>query len=295
MTNREAILIFGPTSSGKSETAKQIANKIKSVIINADSLQVYKELRILTSRPSIDDEKLFLHRMYGHVSGNVQYTVADWLKEISTEINRTFEKNLTPIIVGGTGLYFKSLIEGLAVIPDIEVDRIKLTQEELKNNGMSYLFNEILKYNPKSLINKNDSNRIIRAYNVLKQTGKSIEEWQSHTSSSILDISYQKLLVNPAREMLYKNAEDRFDQMLKHGAIDEVENLKRQNYAVDSTIMKAIGVREISEYIEGSLTKNEAISLAKQKTRNYIKRQQTWINSNNITWNDSFKKLMTSL
>ena len=192
-------------------------------------------------------------------------------------------------------MYFKSLIEGLAVIPDIEVDRIKLTQEELKNNGMSYLFNEILKYNPKSLINKNDSNRIIRAYNVLKQTGKSIEEWQSNTSSSILDISYRKLLVNPAREMLYKNAEDRFDQMLKHGAIDEVENLKRQNYAVDSTIMKAIGVREISEYIDGSLTKNEAISLAKQKTRNYIKRQQTWINSNNITWNDSFKKLMTSL
>ena len=295
MTNREAILIFGPTSSGKSETAKQIANKINSVIINADSLQVYKELRILTSRPSIDDEKLFTHRMYGHVSGNVQYTVADWLKEISTEINRTFEKNLTPVIVGGTGLYFKSLIEGLAVIPDIEIDRIKLTQEELKNNGMSYLFNEILKYNPKSLINKNDSNRIIRAYNVLKQTGKSIEEWQSHTSSSILEISYQKLLVNPARELLYKNAEDRFDQMLKHGAIDEVENLKRQNYAVDSTIMKAIGVREISEYIEGFLTKNEAISLAKQKTRNYIKRQQTWINSNNITWNDSFKKLMTSL
>ena len=295
MTNREAILIFGPTSSGKSEIAKQIANKIKSVIINADSLQVYKELRILTSRPSIDDEKLFLHRMYGHVSGNVQYTVADWLKEISKEINRTFEQNLTPVIVGGTGLYFKSLIEGLAVIPDIEVDRIKLTQEELKNNGMSYLFNEILKYNPKSLINKNDSNRIIRAYNVLKQTGKSIEEWQSHTSSSILEISYQKLLVNPARELLYKNAEDRFDQMLKHGAIDEVENLKRQNYAVDSTIMKAIGVREISEYIEGSLDKNEAISLAKQKTRNYIKRQQTWINSNNITWNDSFKKLMTSL
>ena len=295
MTNREAILIFGPTSSGKSEIAKQIANKIKSVIINADSLQVYKELRILTSRPSIDDEKLFLHRMYGHVSGNVQYTVADWLKEISKEINRTFEQNLTPVIVGGTGLYFKSLIEGLAVIPDIEVDRIKLTQEELKNNGMSYLFNEILKYNPKSLINKNDSNRIIRAYNVLKQTGKSIEEWQSHTSSPILDISYRKLLVNPARELLYKNAEDRFDQMLKHGAIDEVENLKRQNYAVDSTIMKAIGVREISEYIEGSLAKNEAISLAKQKTRNYIKRQQTWINSNNITWNDSFKKLMKSL
>jgi tRNA dimethylallyltransferase len=295
MTNREAILIFGPTSSGKSETAKQIANKIKCVIINADSLQVYKELRILTSRPSIDDEKLFLHRMYGHVSGNIQYTVADWLKEISKEINRAFEQNLTPVIVGGTGLYFKSLIEGLAVIPDIKVDRIKLTQEELKNNGMSYLFNEILKHNPKSLINKNDSNRIIRAYNVLKQTGKSIEDWQNYTSSPILDISYRKLLVNPTREMLYKNAEDRFDQMLKHGAIDEVENLKRQNYAVDTTIMKAIGVREISEYIEGYLTKNEAISLAKQKTRNYIKRQQTWINSNNITWNDSFEKLMTSL
>ena len=186
-------------------------------------------------------------------------------------------------------------MEVLSVIPYIEIYRIKLTQEALKNNVISYLFNEILKYNPKSLINKNDSNRIIRAYNVLKQTGKSIEDWQSHRSSPILDISYRKLLVNPARILLYKNAEDRFDQMLEHGAIDEVENLKRQNYAVDSTIMKAIGVREISEYIDGSLTKNEAISLAKQKTRNYIKRQQTWINSNNITWNDSFKKLMKSL
>ena len=295
MTNREAILIFGPTASGKSEIAKQIAEEINSVIINADSLQVYKELRILTSRPSSDDENLFSHILYGHICGKFQYTVADWLREISLEVDKASKKDLIPIIVGGTGLYFKSLIEGLAVIPDIETDRIKLTQEELKNNGLQFLFNEILNYNPECLINENDSNRIIRAYNVLKQTGKSIEEWQSYTSSSIADISYHKLLVNPKREMLYKNSEDRFDRMFKHGAIDEVENLKRLNYGSDTTIMKAIGVREISEYIQGSLTKDEAISLAKQKTRNYIKRQQTWINSNNITWNSSFKKLMKSL
>jgi tRNA dimethylallyltransferase len=127
------------------------------------------------------------------------------------------------------------------------------------------------------------------------QTGKSIEEWQKNTKPSISKISYQKLLINIDREILYSKAENRFDQMLIDGAIEEVECLNSLNYSKDNTIMKAIGVREISDYISGKIELNEAIKLAKQKTRNYIKRQQTWINSNNITWNTSYKKLVESL
>ena len=127
------------------------------------------------------------------------------------------------------------------------------------------------------------------------QTGKSIEEWQKNTKPSISKISYQKLLINIDRKILYSKAENRFDQMLIDGAIEEVERLNSLNYSKDNTIMKAIGVREISDYISGKIELNEAIKLAKQKTRNYIKRQQTWINRNNITWNRSYKKLMESL
>ena len=295
MTDRKAILIIGPTASGKSKTALKIAGKINSVIINTDSLQVYKDLNVLTSRPTSSDEKLVQHKLYGHTAGNIQYTVADWLREVSIEIESAFLKKLRPILIGGTGLYFKALEEGLADIPEIREDIIKNTNELIDKLGLDYLFKELVKRAPNCKTNSNDTSRIIRAYNVLMQTGKPIEEWWSDTKPSIQKILYQKILINPDREKLYKKAENRFDQMLRDGAIDEVERLNACNYGKDNTIMKAIGVREISDYIAGKVTFDEASILAKQKTRNYIKRQQTWINSNNITWNSSYEKLLESL
>ena len=295
MTDRKAILIIGPTASGKSKTALKIADKINSVIINTDSLQVYKDLNILTSRPTSSDEKLVQHKLYGHIAGNIQYTVADWLREVSIEIESAFLENLRPVLIGGTGLYFKALEKGLADIPEIQKNIIKNTNELIDKLGLDYLFKELIRMIPNCKINSNDTSRIIRAYNVLIQTGKPIEEWWSDTKPSIQKISYQKILINPDREKLYKKAENRFDQMLRDGAIDEVERLNACNYGKDNTIMKAIGVREISDYIAGKATLDEACVLAKQKTRNYIKRQQTWINSNNITWNSSYEKLLESL
>ncbi len=295
MTDRNAILIIGPTASGKSKTALKIADKINSVIINTDSLQVYKDLNILTSRPTSSDEKLAQHKLYGHTAGNIQYNVADWLREVSVEIESAFINNLRPILIGGTGLYFKALEEGLADIPEIQESIIKNTNELIDKLGLDYLFKELIKKAPNCKINSNDTSRITRAYNVLIQTGKPIEEWWRDTKPSIQKVSYQKLLINPDREKLYKKAENRFGQMLKDGAIEEVEQINTRNYGKDNTIMKAIGVREISDYIAGKVTLDEAAMLAKQKTRNYIKRQQTWINSNNITWNSSYKKLMESL
>ena len=295
MTERKVILIFGPTASGKSETALKIASKINSVIINADSLQVYKDLKILTSRPTTNDEEVIPHRLYGHIKGDLQYTVATWLNDVSIEIESIFFKNLVPIIVGGTGLYFKSLLNGLASIPDIK-NEIKDSTDDLVNKfGLEYLQRELVKKSPTSKIKNNDPNRIIRAYNILTQTGKTIEEWQSDTKPNIDNISYQKLLINPDRNMLYKNAEDIFDIMINNGGIEEVKELNLRKYDLNNSVMKAIGVREISDFIAGKTSLEDCINLAKQKSRNYIKRQQTWINSNNITWNDSYKKLMTSI
>ena len=295
MTERKVILIFGPTASGKSKTALKIASKINSVIINADSLQVYKDLKILTSRPTTNDEELIPHRLYGHIKGDLQYTVANWLNDVSIEIESIFFKNLVPIIVGGTGLYFKSLLNGLASIPDIKKE-IKDSTDDLVNKfGLEYLQRELVKKSPTSKIKNNDPNRIIRAYNILTQTGKTIEEWQSNTKPNIDNISYQKLLINPDRNLLYKNAEDRFDIMINNGGIEEVKELNLRKYDLNNSVMKAIGVREISDFIAGKTSLEDCISLTKQKSRNYIKRQQTWINSNNITWNDSYEKLMTSI
>ena len=295
MTERKVILIFGPTASGKSETALKIASKINSVIINADSLQVYKDLKILTSRPTTNDEEVIPHRLYGHIKGDLQYTVANWLNDVSIEIESIFFKNLVPIIVGGTGLYFKSLLNGLASIPDIKKE-IKDSTDDLVNKfGLEYLQRELVKKSPTSKIKNNDPNRIIRAYNILTQTGKTIEEWQSNTKPNMDNISYQKLLINPDRNLLYKNAEDRFDIMINNGGIEEVKELNLRKYDLNNSVMKAIGVREISDFIAGKTSLEDSISLAKQKSRNYIKRQQTWINSNNITWNESYEKLMTSI
>jgi tRNA dimethylallyltransferase len=295
VTERKVILIFGPTASGKSETALKIASKINSVIINADSLQVYKDLKILTSRPTINDEEVIPHRLYGHIKGDFQYTVANWLNDVSLEIESIFFQNLVPIIVGGTGLYFKSLLNGLASIPDIKKE-IKDSTDDLVNKfGLEYLKRELVKKSPTSKIKNNDPNRIIRAYNILTQTGKTIEEWHSNTKPNIDNVSYQKLLINPDRKLLYKNAEDRFDIMINNGGIEEVEELNLRKYGLNNSVMKAIGVREISDFIAGKTSLEDCTSLAKQKSRNYIKRQQTWINSNNITWNDSYEKLMKSI
>ena len=294
MNERAAILIFGPTASGKSKTALELSKNIDSIIINTDSLQVYKDLQILTSRPSTEDQKNVPHKLYGTQDGKSQNTVANWIKHACAEIELSFQEKKTPILVGGTGLYFKALEEGLAEIPDIEQSVIDSTNKIINEHGINYLFNELLKKNPNCTISSNDKNRIIRAYNVLMFTGEPIDKWQINTKPIIRNIKYHKFLINSEREDLYTSAERRFDKMIEEGAVDEVKKLNSFNHDKESTIMKAIGVREINEFFLGNVTLSEAIALAKQKTRNYIKRQQTWIKSNNISWNRSFKKLMKS-
>ncbi len=290
MAQKKVLILFGPTASGKSNIALKISANVKATIINADSMQVYKNLRILTSRPSEEDEKKFSHRLYGIMDGAENCSVASWLELAKEEIQISWNQNTLPILVGGTGMYLKSLMEGISEIPSIP-DSIKLeTEEVLKNKGLEYLYKRLVESNKQTVINKQDKQRIIRAFNVLKSTGKSIEEWQKVNKKILEDVDFEIYLPPIERENLYKTSEERFDEMFEKGAVEEVQGLLEQNIDVNCSVMKAIGVREIQGYLNNEISEEACINLTKKNTRNYIKRQLTWIRSNNISSNIDIKK-----
>ena len=290
MAQKKVLILFGPTASGKSNIALKISANVKATIINADSMQVYKNLRILTSRPSEEDEKKFSHKLYGIMDGAENCSVASWLELAKEEIQTSWNQNTLPILVGGTGMYLKSLMEGISEIPSIP-DSIKLeTEEVLKNKGLEYLYKRLVESNKQTVINKQDKQRIIRAFNVLKSTGKSIEEWQKVNKKILEDVDFEIYLPPIERENLYKTSEERFDQMLEKGAVEEVRGLLEQNIDVNCSVMKAIGVREIQGYLNNEISEETCANLSKKNTRNYIKRQLTWIRSNNISSNIDIKK-----
>ena len=290
MSQKKVLILFGPTASGKSNIALKISANIKTTIINADSIQVYKNLRILTSRPSEEDEKKVTHRLYGIMDGEKNCSVASWLELAKEEIQKGWNKNTLPILVGGTGMYLKSLMEGISEIPSIP-DPIKLeTEKILKNKGLEYLYKILLESNNQTTINKKDTQRIIRAFNVLQSTGKSIEEWQKVNKKILEDLDFEIYLPPIERENLYKASEERFDEMFEKGAVEEVRRLLKQNLDINCSVMKAIGVREIQRYLNKEISKDECVNLSKKNTRNYIKRQLTWIRGNNISSNIDIKK-----
>jgi len=290
MAQKKVLILFGPTASGKSNIALKISANVKATIINSDSIQVYKNLRILTSRPSEEDEKKVEHKLYGIMEGAQNCSVASWLELAKEEIHISWNQNTLPILVGGTGMYLKSLIEGISEIPSIP-DSIKLeTEEILENNGLEFLYKTLVESNKHTVINKQDKQRIIRAFNVLRFTGKSIEEWQKVNKKILEDVDYEIYLPPIEREILYKASEERFDEMFEKGAVEEVRGLLEQNLGVHCSVMKAIGVREIQGYLNNEISEEECVNLSKKNTRNYIKRQLTWIRGNNISSNIDIKK-----
>ena len=290
MLQKKVLILFGPTASGKSNLALKVSSNVDATIINADSLQIYKNLRILTSRPTVEDEKKVAHKLYGVMDGVDNCSVAYWLELVKKEIQKCWDRNKLPIVVGGTGMYLKALMEGISEIPSIP-NSIKLeTEEILKKNNLDYLYNEIFKVNQQTRINKQDRQRIVRAFNVLKSTGKTIEEWQKTNKRIFEEVHFERYLPQREREDLYKISEKRFDEMLRRGAIQEVKELLKHGLNSENSIMKAIGVREIQRYLKNEISKEECIDLSKKNTRNYIKRQLTWIRGNNISSNIDIKK-----
>ena len=290
MSQRDILIIFGPTASGKSYIANKAASKTNAAIINSDSLQIYKDLHILTDRPSEQIISRYDHRLYGILSGNNNCTAALWLDKAIEEINLCFKENILPIIVGGTGLYIKVLIEGISHIPFIKREIKEEVDSLLNRKGITFLYNEIKKKYNETKINFNDKQRIVRSYSLLKQTNKVLEEWQVENHNLLNDVNFKILNTDNDRSILYQRAEKRTEKMFNEGVIDEVNNLLEKNYDPDSSLMKAIGVREIRDYLENLTDLDTCKNRMKKSTRNYIKRQQTWIKGNNITSNIEIKK-----
>ena len=280
------ILISGPTASGKSKFAIKLAKKIGGEIINADSMQIFKEIKILTARPSSKDRSSIKHHLYGFLSVKKNFSVGEWLKKCLQKISETKKRKKIPIIVGGTGLYFKSLVDGLAKIPKISKrnrDKVRNLQKKI---GQKSFYKKLIKLDPlcKNNININDQNRSIRAYEVYIQTNKSLYTWFKNTTIHFQDKDFEKIFIDISRDEVVKNLSNRIEKMIKAGAIQEVKRFNKLKVKKANSSFKIIGIREINELKPDKTN----LSLIKEKitikTRQYAKRQMTWARGHMKDW-----------
>ena len=280
------ILISGPTASGKSNFAIKLAKKIKGEIINADSMQIFKEIKILNARPSRNDKSNIKHHLYGFLSVKKNFSVGEWLKKCLTKISEIKRRKKIPIIVGGTGLYFKSLVDGLAKIPNISKRNRDKARKLQKKIGQKKFYEKLIKLDPlcKHNININDQNRSIRAYEVYVQTNKSIYTWFSNTKIHFQNKYFEKIFIDISRDEVVKSLSNRIEKMIKAGAIQEVKRFNKLKVKKTNSSFKIIGIREISELKPDKTN----LSLIKEKitikTRQYAKRQMTWARGHMKDW-----------
>ncbi len=280
------ILIYGPTASGKSSFAVQLAKKINGEIINADSMQVYKELRILSARPYQKDYKKIRHHLYGFQSVKKNFSTGEWLKLVKQKIEDIKKRKKTPILVGGTGLYFKALTDGLVAIPNIPAKFREKIRSLHKKIGSKNFFLKLVKLDPivRKYLNPFDTQRVIRAYEVKLFTKKSIYAWFKNTQSNFEKKDFYKIYIDYPRAELIKRISTRAKDMIANGAILEVKKFINLKVAKSRTASKAIGITEITEYINKKIQIIEVIEKISIKTRQYAKRQTTWGRSNMIDW-----------
>jgi tRNA dimethylallyltransferase len=287
MTKPTAILIAGPTASGKSGLALALALRLRGTVINADSMQVYRELRILTARPTEEDEARAPHALYGHAAGDEGYSAGRFLADATRAIAEAREAGRLPIIVGGTGLYFKALTEGLSPIPAIPAATRERWRTEAQRIGAAGLFALLAASDPETAarLSPTDPQRLTRALEVLEATGIGLSSWQRRRGQPVIDATGAlRLVATPDREALYRRAEARFEAMLRADALTEVAALLARGYAVDLPIMHALGVRPLARHLAGDIDLEAAAVLAKAETRQYIKRQLTWLRRNMMSW-----------
>jgi len=280
------ILISGPTASGKSKFAIKLAKKINGEIINADSMQVYKELRILSARPDPKKFQKIRHHLYGFHNVTKNFSTGDWLKLVSKKIEELKKRKKTPILVGGTGLYFKALTDGLVKIPNIPIKiRNQIRALQLKI-GQNNFFKKLLKIDPtsKDKINPTDTHRSIRAYEVKAYTQKSIHEWYKNTKSNFKQSDFFKIHIDFPRTDLIEKINVRSNEMVVNGAVKEVKKFLKLKVRKDKSVNKAIGINEIRQYLNNEMELEEIIENISIKTRQYAKRQSTWARGNMNSW-----------
>ena len=280
------ILISGPTASGKSNFSIKLAKKINGEIVNADSMQVYKELKILSARPNLKDYQKIRHHLYGFHNVKNNFSTGDWLKLTIKKINEIKKRKHIPILVGGTGLYYKALTEGLVRIPNIPVrfrNKIRSSHKEL---GQKSFYKKLLKLDPTSKIkiNSTDVQRSIRAYEVKAFTNKSLHDWFKNTKSYFKNEDFLKIYIDFSRQELIKRINLRTEKMLKSGAIEEVKQFIKLKVRRDKSVNKAIGIDEIKKYLNNEKDLSEIKENISIKTRQYAKRQSTWARGHMMSW-----------
>ena len=280
------ILISGPTASGKSNFSVKLAKKINGEIINADSMQVYKELKILSARPNLKDCHKIKHHLYGSHSVKNNFSTGDWLKHAIKKIKEVKKRKRIPIFVGGTGLYFKALTNGLVNIPNIPIKYRNKIRVLHKNLGQKKFYQKLIKLDPnsKEKINPTDTQRSIRAYEVKQFTKKSLHDWFQNTKTYFEKDDFFKIYIDYPREELIQRIDKRAEKMIKSGAINEVKKFLKLKVRKDKSVNKAIGVQDIKEYLEKRKNMTDVVEKISIKTRQYAKRQSTWARGNMMSW-----------
>ena len=280
------VLLAGPTASGKSKLAIKLSKALNGEIVNADSMQVYKELKILTSRPSPSDVKKIKHHLYGFISVKKNFSTGAWLNIATKKIKSILEKKKVPILVGGTGLYFKALIDGLVQIPDIPISLREKIRKYHKKIGQEKFYNELLKLDPKvkNFILESDKQRSIRAYEIKKFTKKSLYDWIKNTKPTFDPNLFKKFFIHPSKDFLLQQINLRMNKMFKQGVKQEVKKFLRLKICPDLSANKVIGIQEIKDHLVKKLTLTEVKNLIQIRTRQYVKRQFTWARGKMSSW-----------
>lgn len=278
MTARPAIVVAGPTASGKSGLALAIARAFNGVVVNADSMQVYDVLRVVTARPSAEDEAQAPHRLYGVLSPSVNCSAAMWKDMAAQEMDAIWAAGKLPVVVGGTGLYIRTLMHGISPAPDIPEDVRARTRALLAEMGNAAFHALLATRDPimAARLDPANSQRLARAYEVLEASGRSLAEWQALPMQGAVPARWLTLFLDPPRNILYDNCDRRFVQMVEQGALDEVAALLDMGLDPALPAMKALGVPELAGLLSQTLTRDQAIEQAQRATRNYAKRQLTW-------------------
>lgn len=278
MTSR-AILIAGPTASGKSALALDLARRFGGAIVNADSMQVYKDLRILTARPTPDEESSARHELFGHVDGAVNYSVGRWLVDFAAVLAELARDRVTPIITGGTGMYFKAALYGLSDIPNVPAEVRAKVRAEAEGKDPRSLHERLSEHDPATAarLRPTDPQRIIRALEIFEATGRSLVEFQAARAAPLLDAAQcLAMFIAPQRPALYARIDARFDKMIAEGALEEIRSLRERKLDPSLPIMRAHGAPHLLRSVHGDISLEEAVALAKLDTRHYAKRQFTF-------------------
>ena len=289
---KKIILLAGPTASGKSKLAIHLAKKINGEIINADSMQIYKEFSILSSRPRKSELKKIKHHLYGMISVKKYFSAGDWLREVKKKVNYCLKNKKTPIIVGGTGLYFNTITKGISKIPDIDIKTRNNVRALFNKLGPKKFYEKLLKLDPKieGKILPSDSQRTQRAYEVKLKTKRSLFDWFAKTKSEFLDFNLKKIFIDIPRDHLLKRISKRTELMFREKCVSEVRNFNKLKINKSLSANKLIGVDEINQYLKGMISLDKCRELIDIKTRQYAKRQNTWARGHMKNWNKLYSK-----